>query len=115
MTDTLLNLAEDNIPRRSVTIHKSTHPWLTERGEEAVRRKYAAQGSTDEAKESIRMQRNTSGRSLRLPANYAVGIAGGQVCFKTTVVESAEDRRSQAESIGHSSIEGWRELNLQSR
>ena len=45
MTDTLLNLAEDNIPRRSVTIHKSTHPWLTERGEEAVRRKHAAQGS----------------------------------------------------------------------
>ena len=38
MTETLLNLAEDNIPGRSVTIHKSTHPWLTERGEEAVRR-----------------------------------------------------------------------------
>ena len=49
MTDTLLNLAEDNIPRRSVTIHKSTHPWLTERGEEAVRRKHAAQGSAVEA------------------------------------------------------------------
>ena len=49
MTDTLLNLAEDNIPRRSVTIHKSTHPWLTERGEEAVRRKHVAQGSAVEA------------------------------------------------------------------
>ena len=49
MTETLLKLAEDNIPRRTAAIQKSTHPWLTERGEEAVRRKHAAQGSAMEA------------------------------------------------------------------
>ena len=35
-------------PRRSASIKKSTHPWLTERGEEAVRRKHAAQGTGQE-------------------------------------------------------------------
>ena len=49
MTETLLKLAEDNITRRTAAIQKFTHPWLTERGEEAVRRKHAAQGSAMEA------------------------------------------------------------------
>ena len=47
-TEELLNIAEENIPRRSANIRKSTHPWLTERGEEAVRRKHAAQGTEQE-------------------------------------------------------------------
>ena len=49
LTDKLLHIAEDNIPKRSVSIRKSTHPWLTERGEEAVRRNHAAQGTDQEA------------------------------------------------------------------
>ena len=49
MTDTLLNLAEDNISRRNVNIHKFNHPWLTERSEETVRRKHTAQGLAVEA------------------------------------------------------------------
>ena len=48
-TEQLFRIAEKNIPKRSVTIRKSTHPWLTERGEEAVRRKHAAQGTEQEA------------------------------------------------------------------
>ena len=32
-----------------MNIGKSTHPWLTERGEEAVQRKHAAQGTEQEA------------------------------------------------------------------
>ena len=32
-----------------MNIKKSTHPWLTERGEEAVRRQHAAQGTEQEA------------------------------------------------------------------
>ena len=47
-TEELLNIAEENIPRRSANIRKSTHPWLTERREEAVRRKHAAQGREQE-------------------------------------------------------------------
>ena len=49
LTEELLRIAEESIPKRSVTIRKSTHPWLTERGEEAVRRKHAAQGTEQEA------------------------------------------------------------------
>lgn len=49
LTKQLLHIAEHNIPRRSVKIRKSTHPWLTERGEEAVRRKHGAQGTEQEA------------------------------------------------------------------
>ena len=49
LTEQLLRIAGENIPKRSVTIRKSTHPWLTERGEEAVRRKHAAQGTEKEA------------------------------------------------------------------
>ena len=47
-TEELLHIAEENIPRRSASIKKSTHPWLTERAEEAVRRKHAAQGTEQE-------------------------------------------------------------------
>ena len=49
MTETLLRIAEETIPRRIANIRKSTHPWLTERGEDAVRRKHAAQGTEQEA------------------------------------------------------------------
>ena len=49
LTEQLLHIAEDNIPRRSVKIKKSSHPWLTEHGEEAVRRKHEAQGTEQEA------------------------------------------------------------------
>ena len=49
LTDNLLALAEDNIPKRSITMRKCTHPWLTERGEEAARCKHAAQGTAHEA------------------------------------------------------------------
>lgn len=49
LTEQLLQIAEDNIPRRAVKIKKSTHPWLPERGEDAVRRKHAAQGTEHEA------------------------------------------------------------------
>ena len=49
MTETLLRIAEENIPRRIANIRKSTHPWLTKRGEDAVRRKHAAQGTEHEA------------------------------------------------------------------
>ena len=49
MTEILLPLAEDYILRRTVTIQMTTHPWLTWRGEEAVRRKRDAQGSDREA------------------------------------------------------------------
>ena len=48
LTEELLHIAEENITRRSASIKKSTHPWLTERGEEAVRRKHAAQDSEQE-------------------------------------------------------------------
>ena len=48
-TEELLRIAEENIPKRSTSIRKTTHPWLTERGEEAVRRKHAAQGTEQEA------------------------------------------------------------------
>ena len=54
MTEKLLDMAEDNVPKRTVQMRKSTHPWLTERGEEAVRRKHEAQGTdreTDIARE----------------------------------------------------------------
>ena len=49
LTDKLLHIAEHNIPKRSVSIRKFAHPWLTERGAEAVRRKHAAQGTDQEA------------------------------------------------------------------
>ena len=49
LTEQLLRITEDNIPRRAVKIRKTTHPWLTERGEEAVRRKHEAQGTEQEA------------------------------------------------------------------
>ena len=49
MTEQLLHIAEDNIPNRLVSIRKSTHPFLTERREEAVRRKHEAQGTDREA------------------------------------------------------------------
>ena len=49
LTETVLRIAEERIPKGSLTIRKSTHPWLTERGEEAVRRKHAAQGTEQEA------------------------------------------------------------------
>ena len=49
LTDELLKIAEENIPKRFVKVRKSTHPWLTERREEAVRRKHAAQGTEQEA------------------------------------------------------------------
>ena len=48
-TEELLSIAEENIPKRTASIRKTTHPWLTERGEEAVRRKHAAQGTEQEA------------------------------------------------------------------
>ena len=47
-TEELLRIAEENIPKRSASIRKTTHPWLTERGEEAVRTKHAAQGTEQE-------------------------------------------------------------------
>ena len=47
-TEELLRIAEENIPKRSGSIRTTTHPWLTERGEEAVRRKHAAQGTEQE-------------------------------------------------------------------
>ena len=43
LTEELLHIAKENIPKRSVTIRKSTHLLLTEQSEEAVRRKHAAQ------------------------------------------------------------------------
>ena len=49
LTEQLLQIAEANVPTRFLKISKSTHPWLTERGEEAVRRKHAAQGTEQEA------------------------------------------------------------------
>ena len=49
LTEQLLRITEDNIPRRAVKIRKTTHPWLTERGEQAVRRKHEAQGTEQEA------------------------------------------------------------------
>ena len=45
----LLHIAEENITRRPASIRKTTHPWLTERGEEEARRKHAAQGTEQEA------------------------------------------------------------------
>ena len=48
-TEELLRITEKNIPRRSASIRKTTHPWLTERSEEAVRRKHEAQGTEQEA------------------------------------------------------------------
>ena len=48
-TEELLRIAEENIPKRSASIRKTTHPWRTERDEEAVRRKHAAQGTEQEA------------------------------------------------------------------
>ena len=49
LTDQLLSLAETSIPKRTIAVRKSSHPWLTERGEEAVRQKHAAQGTDREA------------------------------------------------------------------
>ena len=49
LSEKLLHLTKNNIPKRSVNIKKSTHPWLTERREEVVRRKRAAQGTEQEA------------------------------------------------------------------
>ena len=48
MTEKLLNIAEDNISTRLASIIKSTHPWLTERGEETLRRKHEARGTERE-------------------------------------------------------------------
>ena len=48
LTDRLLELAEASIPKRTVQTRKSSHPWLTEKGEEAVKRKHAAQGTESE-------------------------------------------------------------------
>ena len=49
LTEKLLHIAEDNIPKRCVSIKKTTHPWLTQRGEEAARQKHEAQGTEREA------------------------------------------------------------------
>jgi len=49
MTEKLLHIVDDNIPKRCVSIRKTTHPWLTQRREDAVRRKHEAQGSDREA------------------------------------------------------------------
>ena len=48
MTEKLLHIVDDNIPKRCVSIRKTTHPWVTQ-GEDAVRRKHEAQGSDREA------------------------------------------------------------------
>ena len=43
-----LEIAEKCIPRAPKKFRKSTHPWLTNAGVEAVREKLAAQGQEDE-------------------------------------------------------------------
>ena len=48
MTEKLLHIVDDNIPKRCVSIRKTTHPWLTQQGEDAVRRKYETWGSDRE-------------------------------------------------------------------
>ena len=49
MTEKILQIVDDNIPKRCVSIRKTTHPWLTQRGKDAVRRKLEAQGSDRKA------------------------------------------------------------------
>ena len=45
MTEKLLCIVEGRIPKKSVTVRKSTHPWLLVGSKEAVRRKHGAQGT----------------------------------------------------------------------
>ena len=49
LIEQLLQIAENNIPTRTVNIKKFTRLWLTERSEDAVSRKHAAQGTDHEA------------------------------------------------------------------
>ena len=49
MTEKLLHIAEESIPKKMVTVKKSTHPWLSSECEEAVRRKHAAEGTDRES------------------------------------------------------------------
>ena len=93
MTDTLLNLAEDNISRRNVNIHKFNHPWLTERSEETVRRKHTAQGLAVEAEAA----RECSAFFLEEQYAYVQTMR-----VETMVGKTSENRRSQAKSFKHS-------------
>ena len=49
LTEKLLHIAEETIPKKTVTVHKSKHPWLSSECEEAVRRKHEAQGTDRES------------------------------------------------------------------
>ena len=48
LTEKLLCIAERSIPKKQVSVKKSTHPWLSTECEEAVRRKHNAQGTDTE-------------------------------------------------------------------
>lgn len=48
LTQTLLKLVEACVPSGERTIVRSTHPWLTSRAEQAVRRKREAEGTSAE-------------------------------------------------------------------
>ena len=104
MTETLLKLNENNIPRRSVVIQKSTPPLLTERGEETARRKHAAYGSAMETE--LALQRNICGQAVCARASYAIEVAACQTRFKKLVVKGAEHSTPQSASIKHSNTEG---------
>ena len=77
MTDTVLNLAEDNISQGNVNIHKFNHPSITERSEETARRKLISQGSAVKAN-AARECSVFFGRAVCLCVNYAGGNNGGQ-------------------------------------
>ena len=99
MTETLLKLNENNIPRRSVVIQKSTPPLLTERGEETARRKHAAYGSAMETE--LALQRNICGQAVCARASYAIEVAACQTTLKHgwSTVPSIANRNQQVSNI----------------
>ena len=62
-TEIILDLAMGSIGKRTLAEKKSNHPWLTERGVEAVARRDAAQGHRCRNGSRFRMQRGFEART----------------------------------------------------
>ena len=85
-TDELLRIAEENIPKRSASIRKTTHPWLNERCEEAIRRKHAAKRHGATGIGSARMQQYSAGGTLRLCLKNAIESGRSKAFVQKLVV-----------------------------
>ena len=69
------------------------HPWLTKRGEDAVRRKHAAQGTEHEAEAARECSEILVAEHFDFFEKNATELNGGQAFIKELVIESAETHR----------------------